>query len=198
MTTLGFSESAHRNTAPILEVLREHAAAGSRVLEIGAGTGQHALAFSSALPEVTWQPADRPDFLADVQARYEQSDASNLLKPQGLDLLSGSWPAGTFDIVLAINVIHIAPWPATAALFSGAAKALESNGKVILYGPYRYQTRPFEPSNASFDASLRSKNTGMGIRDFEAVNDCAMQAGFTLQEDRAMPANNRMIVWDRS
>jgi len=193
----GFSEAAARNEAPILEVLSRTITPPATVLEVGAGTGQHAVAFARALSGVQWQPADRPGCLQDISARHDAADLANLLAPIELDLLSEKFPAGPFDVVMACNVIHIAPWPATQKLFEGAAVSLVDDGLVILYGPYRFADRPFEPSNASFDASLRGRGTGMGIRLFEDVQDVANAAGFVLAEDNAMPANNRMMLWRR-
>lgn len=193
----GFSEAAARNEDPILDVLRRVITPPAAVLEVGTGTGQHAVAFSRGLPGVQWQPADRPGCLEDVVTRRDRANLDNLLAPIELDLLTQEFPAGPFDTVFAANVIHIAPWPATQKLFEGAATSLTDSGAVILYGPYRFADRPFEASNASFDTSLRERGTGMGIRLFEDVQDVAFEAGFALAEDNAMPANNRMMVWRR-
>lgn len=194
----GYSEAAARNTEVIFEVLRDTLPASARVLEVGTGTGQHAVEFAQRLAGVLWTPADRPGHLLDVMTRRDSSNLPNLLEPVELDLLQTEFPSGPFDAVLACNVIHIAPWPATEKLFQGAARALTPGGNVILYGPYRFSDRPFEPSNASFDASLRARDPQMGIRLFEDVQRVANQSGFKLAVDHEMPANNRMMIWGRT
>ncbi len=193
----GYSEAAARNAEVILKVLEEALPASARVLEVGTGTGQHAVEFSKQLDGVQWTPADRPGHLQDIRARRDQSQLVNLLEPVELDLLSTNFPVGPFDAVLAFNVIHIAPWQATQKLFEGAAKCLTDEGQVIFYGPYRYASRPIEPSNARFDESLRSRDPAMGIRLFEDVQTVANDSGFTLVVDHEMPANNRMIIWQQ-
>ncbi|MFP4598787.1 MAG: DUF938 domain-containing protein [Persicimonas sp.] len=199
-----FSESCERNKAPILEVLREifgdaGSEAGSdkkRVLEIGCGSGQHAVHFAAHLPHVTWQPSNQPGRLESMRAWAAEADLDNLEDPIEVDLLDEeALPGNGYDAIVASNVIHIAPWPATDALFALAAESLKEGGIVFLYGPYRYESRPLEPSNEKFDMWLQARSPASGLRVFEEVDAIAEKYGFELVEDRAMPANNRAIWW---
>ena len=137
-----------RNRDPILGVLRDALPTGARVLEVGSGSGHHAHYMASHLPQCVWQPSDRPGWLESLESQCVEAALSNVLEPVALDLLGGEWPAGPFDAVVAINVLHIAPARACQALFALAAKVLEVGGLVIVYGPFRYLRRPLEPNIA--------------------------------------------------
>ena len=191
-----YSEACERNKEPILEVLREVVPAGGRVLEVGCGTGQHAVHFAANLDGVTWQPADREGRLGSMRARAAQADLDNLQEPVALDLFDESWPVEEVDALVTINVLHIAPWEATERLFAHADELLEA-GPLYVYGPFRYVDRPLEPSNERFDRMLRGRDPEMGLREAGAVAEHAADYGFELVEDRAMPANNRSLVFRR-
>jgi SAM-dependent methyltransferase len=193
-----YAPACDRNRDFILDVLREVLLEPGRVLEIGSGTGQHAAYFSGSLPHVTWQPTDVPDALASIEAWRAETGAANLLAPLTLDLLDDAWPVETADAVVCINTIHIVPWQAVERLFAGVGERLVPGGVFYVYGPYRYADRPLEPSNVDFDNWLKARNPHSGIRDFDAVNRLAAQAGLVLAGDRPMPANNRSIWWRKA
>ena len=193
------SPASVRNAEPILKLLRAHLPKAGRVLEIAAGSGQHALTFSSALPGLEWTPSDpSPDARASIAAWAAQAGAPNLQTPLALDCMDETtWPEGPFDAVLCINMIHIAPWSATEGLMRGAAAILPPGAPLILYGPYRRDGAHTAPSNAAFDADLRARNPAWGVRDLEAVAALAASHGFGAPEIAAMPANNLTLVFRR-
>lgn len=199
-----YSEACERNRGPILEVLREVFAAVERVVEIGAGTGQHAVHFARHLPHLEWVPTDRSDDpqtggLESVRAWRAEACLDNLAEPRELDVFDEAWPVDEADAVFSANVIHIAPWEATERLFAGAAELVGPGGLVVLYGPFRYADRPLEPSNERFDRWLRqSVAPHSGIRSFEDVCEVAERHGFVFVDDRPMPANNHVLIWRRS
>lgn len=198
-TDMRHSEACERNKQPIREVLSDYLPSEGRVLEIGCGTGQHAVYFAEQFPDIRWRPADRAGRLGSVRARRSQSDLDNLEEPATLDLFDEKWSVGSVDAVVAINVLHIAPWAATERLFGHAEDVLDRDGTelVYVYGPFRYRDRPLEPSNQRFDQSLRARDSEMGLRYAGDVADEARKHGFELAEDRAMPANNRSLVFER-
>ena len=192
---LPYSEACERNRGPILEVLREVFADRKRVIEIGAGTGQHAVHFARNLPHLTWQPTDRAEYLAALAARIAADGPSNLATPLEVDVLLDPWPAVTADAVFSANTLHIMSWPAVEALFVGLPRILEPGGIVAIYGPFKYGGQCTTASNAAFDAMLRERDPESGLRDIEQVNALLAAAGLELQADHAMPANNQLLVW---
>jgi SAM-dependent methyltransferase len=192
---LPFSEACERNKEPILAVLREAFADRRRVVEIGAGTGQHAVHFARHLPQVAWQPTDRVEWLEGLAARVTAEGPPNLLPPVELDVLREPWPALRGDAVFSANTLHIMSWPAVEALFAGLGRILEPGGVLAVYGPFRYRGAFTTVSNAEFDAMLRERDAASGVRDFEAVDALAGAAGLALQADHPMPANNQLLVW---
>jgi SAM-dependent methyltransferase len=199
--SLPFSEACERNKAPILEVLQRRLShQAGVVLEIGAGTGQHAVHFARHLPRLSWQPSERLEHLAALRARIEVEGSCNLLAPFELDVEQGDWPCGadSFDAVYTANTLHIVSWPQVQALFRGVGRALREEGLLIVYGPFRYGGQFTSHSNAVFDEALRSRDPLSGIRDFEAVDALATAQGLDLVEDCAMPANNQTLVWRRA
>jgi hypothetical protein len=192
------SPSAERNKGPILDVLARVLPRSGVVLEIASGTGQHVVHFARALPDLTWQPSDPDAELREsIALRIGEDRLANVNGPIDLDVTKLPWPLQSADAVLAINMIHVAPWSATLALFEGA-KALLAEGHVLfLYGPYRRFGRHTSESNAQFDLDLRAQDPAWGVRDLEAVSDVATAAGFVLAETVAMPANNFSLVFQR-
>ena len=189
------SPSCERNKEPILEVLREVLTVSGLVLEIGSGSGQHAVHFARGLSHVTWQPTDTAENLTSISAWRDEAALANLREPLALDLFSDHWPVTEAQAVVCINTIHIVSWKAVERLFAGAGRLLAPGGVLYVYGPYRYAGRPLEPSNEEFDRWLKARDAVSGIRLFEDVNRLAGQNGLTLAGDRAMPANNRSIWW---
>jgi SAM-dependent methyltransferase len=190
-----FSDACERNKDPILAVLREAFAGRTRVVEVGAGTGQHAVHFARHLPHLQWQPTDRADYLPGLAARIAAEGPSNLAAPVELDVMQSPWPPVRGDAVFSANTLHIMSWQAVEALFAGLPTILEPGGVLAIYGPFRYRRRFTTGSNAAFDAMLRERDPESGVRDFEAVNALAESAGVKLQADHAMPANNQLLVW---
>ncbi len=190
--------AATRNHEPILRVLRDHLPRAARVLEIASGTGEHAVWFSRALPEVIWQPTDLdPDALRSIAAWRDGKDQPNLLPPLPLDAAADGWPVATADAVVAINMIHIAPWTATLGLVAGAARVLSQSGVLFLYGPFREGGVHTGAGNAKFDADLRAREPSWGLRDLDDIAALAAQNGFMAPERIAMPANNLSLVFRR-
>jgi SAM-dependent methyltransferase len=193
---MGFSPAAERNRLPLLDVLRELFTASGTVLEIGSGTGQHAVFFAEQLPWLRWQPTEMAEQLPALRARTESAGLPNLLPPLELDALR-PWPIERADGVFSANTAHIMAWPAVEAMFKGAADILAPGGLFALYGPFNYRGAYTSESNRQFDAMLRARDAGMAIRDFEAVEGLAQGCGFETVADRAMPANNRTLIWRR-
>ncbi len=193
-----FAPAAERNKAPILDVLARVLPSRGLVLEIASGTGQHVVHFARALPGLSWQPSDPDAELRDAVAlRVRDERLANVNPPVKLDVTILPWPLRTADAVVCVNLIHIAPWSATLALFEGAKALLPARGILYLYGPYRRFGAHTSESNAQFDADLRSRNPQWGVRDLEAVSAVAAGAGFGLAEIVEMPANNLSLVFER-
>jgi cyclopropane fatty-acyl-phospholipid synthase-like methyltransferase len=194
-------EACERNKRPILDILRDVLADRRRVLEIGAGTGQHAVFFSRNLDHVTWEPTERADGLPALRARVEAEGGGNLSAPLQLDVNDDPWPRSVrdreYDAVYSANTLHIMSWMSVEALFDGVGKVLGRGGALCVYGPFKYGGEFTTPSNARFDASLRAWNPDSGIRDFEAVHALAGDQGLELLADHAMPANNQLLLWHR-
>ncbi len=191
-----------RNTPPLLEVLTPrlgpHRLSQGLVLEIASGSGYHAAAFAKAFPHLTWQPSD-PDAgaRASIAAYVADAGLANLSPPLELDVMRSPWPVARADAVVCINMIHISPWEATAALFAGAQLVLDTGGLLLTYGPYAIDGDYQAESNVAFDQSLRTRNPAWGIRDLKDITPLAARHGFDLQERIAMPANNHTLVFER-
>jgi SAM-dependent methyltransferase len=190
-----FSQACENNKSPILEVLREAFEDVGRVLEVGSGTGQHAVHFAKHLPHLTWVPSDVPGNLGSIRAWREDADLPNLAEPLELDLFEDDWSVGGFDAFYTANVIHVTPWEATERIFAHADAVLEPSGLLFFYGPFEYEDRELEPSNVGFNRWLKEQDPEYGIRLFEDLAALADEHDFLLEDDRAMPANNRSIWW---
>jgi SAM-dependent methyltransferase len=190
------SEACERNRAPILDVLKETFAESRHVLEIGSGTGQHAVYFAAQLPHLIWQTSELPEHHAGIEAWLEDARLGNVPAPLALDVNDPVWPVNAVDAVFSANTLHIISWPAVERMFAGIARVLEPGGTVCIYGPFNYGGRYTSPSNARFDGWLK-RDPLSGIRDFESVDALAAAHGLVLGRDFAMPANNRCLVWRR-
>ena len=169
------------------------------VLEVASGSGEHAVHFASALPRLEWQPSDSDlTALASIEAWRADSGLANLHEPMILDATSDRWPIDTADAVLNINMVHISPWAAARGLLDGAARILPAGGKLILYGPWTLQRFQTAPSNLAFDADLKRRNQAWGLRKVEDFAQEAASRGLLLEDQREMPANNRMLLFVRT
>lgn len=194
-----YAPAAARNRAPIADVLARILPPEGEVLEIASGTGEHAVYFASRFPGLTWQPSDADDeMLASIRAHRADAGLGNLREPLRVDASRAEWPAARADAILCSNLVHIAPWSACSGLLAGAGARLPPGGPLILYGPYRVPGRPLEPSNESFDASLRARDPSWGLRDLGEVEEEARGSGLRLDEVVEMPANNVTAVFRRA
>jgi NADPH:quinone reductase and related Zn-dependent oxidoreductases len=189
--------SCERNREPILEVLRRHFADRRRVLEIGSGTGQHAVHFAAALTWLDWQCSDRAENLPGIRAWLDEAALPNTPPPWEFEV-GGPWPRGAFDAVFSANTLHIMAWHEVEALFAQLPAVVTDDARLVIYGPFNHGGRYTSDSNAAFDRWLQARGAHMGIRDAEAVDALAAAAGFALVDDVAMPANNRCRIWQRT
>jgi hypothetical protein len=187
-----------RNREPILSVLKTVLPTKGQVLEIASGTGQHLTFFAPHFPALTWQPSD-PDLmhLASIEGWMEQLPAANILPPLQIDVTNDAWGMHFVEVILCINMIHIAPWEACLGLFRGTQSILSEGGLLYLYGPFKQQGKHTAPSNEAFDRSLRAQDPRWGVRDLEAVVDIAQEHDLHLQQVIPMPANNLSVVFCR-
>ncbi len=196
-TGLPLWPAAERNKGPIVEQLSRWLGQQSGLLlEVAAGTGQHALHFAPALPQWRYQPSDVDDeHLHTLALRVARSGQKNLHPPLRLDVTQPIWPLDRCDAIYCANLIHIAPWAAAQGLMIGAGKLLPSRGLLFTYGPYRVAGQHTAPSNEQFDESLRRRNPDWGVRDVDELKELASREGLVLVEKMAMPANNFLLAW---
>ena len=192
------SDACERNKGPIADVLNAWLPAAAYVLEIGSGTGQHVVHFAATFPAARWQPSDTGDYLPGLRARVAAEGGSNIADVIELDVRQPPDMVERFDAVFSANTVHFMSVSAGASFFSIAGRALQPEGVLVLYGPFNYRGEYTAPSNARFDAWLKSTDPDRGIRDVEWVCERAVAAGLALQDDVAMPANNRCLIWRKS
>lgn len=195
MNTLPHSSAAERNRQPILEQLQALLPASGTVLEIGSGTGQHAVFFSRHLPALLWQPSETRANLKALTVSIEAQGGQRMLPALCLDVLHDPWPGQAYGAAYSANTAHIMPWEAVVAMFAGVAGHLLAGARFCLYGPFNIDDSFTSPGNAQFDAQLRAENPCMGIRDLEAMTALAMQHQLQLEQKIAMPANNFILVF---
>lgn len=190
------SPAADRNKEPILTVLRPLLPPTGLVLEIASGTGQHIVHFAQAVPNLTWQPTEPDtDRLDIIQRRLSRENLSNVNPPLLLNVFDSPWLIEQPSVIVCINMIHIAPWTATQALFQGASHFLTDEGLLFLYGPYRRFGHHTAPSNEAFDRDLQWRNPAWGLRDMEAVTDLGQATGLELSDVVEMPSNNFSLIF---
>jgi len=199
MTDKPFSPSCERNREPILAVLREQFAARRRVLEVGSGSGQHAVHFAAAMPWLTWQCSDVAGNLPGIRAWLEDARLANTPPPIELDVARAApMPVPVrFDALFSANTLHIMGWPEVEAFFAMLPAVLDAQATVVVYGPFNYDGAYTSDSNREFDGWLQARDPRSRIRDFDAVDAQASKAGLRLLADIPMPANNRCLVWQR-
>lgn len=192
-----FSGSCERNQAHILAVLKTLFADRKHVLEIASGTGQHAIYFGQALPHLSWQTSELEQNHDGIRAWLQESQLQNVLSPIALDVNDHQWSIGKMDAVFNANTVHIVSWLEVERMFENIGRVLETGGILCLYGPFNYKGAYTSESNARFDDWLKARDSKSGIRDFEAVNQLAESQGLVLVQDESMPANNRILAWQK-
>jgi cyclopropane fatty-acyl-phospholipid synthase-like methyltransferase len=191
------SAACERNREPILEVLRQWFTQPGSALEIGAGTGQHAVHFAGNLPHLQWQPTDCEQNLAGIGLWVSEAALPNLCAPLKLDVRDSEWPVQTVDYIFSANTAHIMSWAEVESMFAGVARVLRTRGLFALYGPFNRDGRFTSESNQAFDASLRERDPKMGLRDDQALKSLAREHRLRFTGEHAMPANNRLLLWTR-
>ena len=192
---LPHSDACERNKGPSLEVLRAAFADCKHVLEVGSGTGQHAVHFALAMPWLVWQPSEVADAMPALRKRIFNEGPANLRAPVVIEVTETPWDVRKVDGVFTANTLHIMHWPQVEAFFAGLPAVAKPGAVLAIYGPFRYRGACTSASNETFDAMLRARDLESGIRDFEAVDALARSAGFAFVADHPMPANNQTLVW---
>lgn len=188
-----YSNACEKNKAPILAVLKTAFKSSKHVLEIGSGTGQHAVFFAEHLPHLHWQTSDVAQNHTGINEWINAFPSANLKRPLALDLSEPQWPNGAYDAVFTANTFHIISKPLVEAFFKRVAEYLTTDGTLCIYGPFNYQGQFTSESNQAFDLWLKVKSATSGIRDFEWVIELAENEGLFLVDDHTMPANNRLL-----
>jgi cyclopropane fatty-acyl-phospholipid synthase-like methyltransferase len=194
---LPFSAACERNKDPILEVLRIRFADRTQVLEIGSGTGQHAVYFAGALAHLTWYPTEQLAYLADLAERVKLEGPHNLRPPTLLDVRQAVWPLRSVDATFTANTLHIMSWPEVTALYRTLSGVLAPGGVFCVYGPFRYDGRYTSDSNREFDRMLQERDPNSGLRDIREVTTLAEEYGLRLDADHDLPANNRLLMFTK-
>ncbi len=193
-----FSQACDNNKTAIFDLLRDYLVEPAKLLEIGSGTGQHGVFFAENLPYVQWQTSDLEENHAGILAWMSDSACHNLLAPFVLNVAEEPWNIEEYDAVFTANTAHIMSWPQVESMVRGVAACLSPSGVWIIYGPFNYAGQFTSDSNARFNDWLQAQAPYRAIRDFEALRDCANAEGLALIEDRAMPANNRCLVFRKN
>lgn len=192
-----YADSCDRNRTPILEVIAPLLADKQAVLEIGGGTGQHAIYFAQQMPHLIWHVSDRLQNHAGIQTWLDEAALPNVLGPIELDVLQDDWPNIKVDAVYSANTAHIMHWRDVEGFIAGVGKQLQAGGLFILYGPFSFGGQHTSESNAQFDMRLRQRDPFMGVRDFDELNILADEAGMKFQRNYPLPANNRILLWKK-
>lgn len=199
MTNKPFSESCLQNQEAIWSVIKEPFSDRRSILEIGSGTGQHAIFFARHLPQSLWQTSDLIQNHWGIQQWLKEENLPNVLQPLAIDAgKPESWPNREYDAVFSANAVHIMGWREVEMMFQGVGRVLVSGGLLCLYGPFNYAGGFTSESNRQFDAWLKAYDPKSGIRDFKALNALAAEQKMLLEKDCSMPANNRTLFWRKS
>ena len=194
-----FSGACERNKDVILDVISPYLNKAKTVLEIGSGTAQHAIYFAQNTPHIVWQTSDQIEYLEGINAQLQNTNIDNVQRPYELDVNQTQWIENQqrFDLIYTANTFHIMSWSDVCAFFNGLNSAVNKNAVLIVYGPFKYSGNFTSASNQVFDQTLRSRECGSAIRNFEAVDELAKEQGFELIKDHPMPANNQCLIWKR-
>ena len=192
-----FSAACERNKDPILKILKKVLVSAQTVLEIGSGTGQHAVHFASALPYINWQTSDLAVNHDGIMAWINEVSLNNLREPVFLDVSMDEWPLSSVDAVFTANTLHIMPWRSVEKMFKGVSNILEKNGIFSVYGPFRYGGEHVSESNELFDQSIRIQYEGGGVRNYEDVVAVASKFQIKLMDEFEMPSNNRFLLFKK-
>jgi len=193
-----YSDSCDQNRDPILDVIQPLLEDKKSVLEVGSGTGQHAVYFAQNMPHLVWQTSDQSTYHQGINLWIEDAKLENTPPPIALNVSTNKWPEQKFDVVFSANAVHIMAWENVVDFFHYAPKCLDSDGLFILYGPFNYNQQYTSESNARFDIWLKQRDPNSAIRDFERLDELANEAGLVLQNDYSLPANNRILVWKKT
>ncbi len=190
--------ACERNQAVILEQLKQQLRAEDRlILEIGSGTGQHAVYFGEHLKHITWQTSDVQSNHPGIQMWLDEAELSNVLSPLGYEIGQTEWPNCQADVIFSANVLHIISMEMVKQFMRDLGENLRPGNRVMFYGPFKYRDEYTSESNADFDLWLKDKDPKRGIRDFEHIEQMMQQQGFTLVQDIAMPANNQLLIFEK-
>ncbi|MGR6034330.1 MAG: DUF938 domain-containing protein [Candidatus Nitrosoglobus sp.] len=192
-----FSQACENNKKPILEILKVVLRDCSDVLEVGSGSGQHAVYFGEHLSHLKWQTTELSTAIGILKDNLSTNLPKNVLMPIELDVNQHPWPIESASSIFSANTLHILAWRDVKQFFKGSGAILKQNGLLCVYGPFRYQGNYTSASNADFDSWLKARNFESGIRDFEDINSLAQEQGLELQNDYSMPANNQLLIWQR-
>jgi cyclopropane fatty-acyl-phospholipid synthase-like methyltransferase len=192
------SDAAERNKEPILQLLAPVLSQTRRLLEIGSGTGTHALYFSAQLPQLTWQPTDTGGYVPALRERLKREGGANLLPVVELDVRNHPWAVEEVDAIYSANTLHIMSWRSVHDFFKGVGRTLSKPGLLCVYGAFRYGDRYTSESNEKFDAFLQDRDPESGLRDAHEVDRLAREQGLELLADHSMPANNQLRIWNRT
>ena len=187
-----------RNRDAILSILQQELAGENRVLEIGSGTGQHAVHFASALPGLVWQTSDLPANHPGICQWIDSSGLTNIRKPLDLDVSNTAAVDGHFDAIFSANTAHIMSADSVFEMFALVGRTLALDGNFLLYGPFKLEGHFTSDSNRLFDESLRAQDSAMGVRDLEWLDDLGLRNGLMLAKRFAMPANNMLVIWQKT
>lgn len=196
MPSKPFYKAAQENQAAIAKILQIEFEHANTILEIGSGTGQHAVYFCQQLPHLTWQPSDLKQYLPGIKAWIDDAKLKNIQPPIELDVCQ-TWPKATFDGAFAANVAHIMHWPAIEAMFAGISQSLNKAGIFCIYGPFNENGVYTSESNRTFDTYLQSRDPDSRIRDKQDLNELAIKHSLKFHKDWPMPANNKILSWTK-
>ena len=193
-----FSDACEENKQPILQVIQQYFSKANNILEIGSGTGQHAVFFAKHLNNLTWHSSDVAIYHDGIKQWLADYPGNNIKGPYLLDVNQADWPSGSFDGIFSANTTHIMSWPDVVEMFKGIGQHLHRAGFFCLYGPFNYHGNYTSASNQRFDQFLKQRDSKSGLRDIDDLTKLATAAGLEFIADHEMPVNNRTLVWRKN